>query len=102
MKLDEIREEIKKEIREMKERKKRVILEIHENQMRYPIDMIYDLYNQERDFEKKIIDLQIKEVESILSWIESNESSEDSDGYLHMKYSEKLKYLSQIQSNLRD
>ena len=55
-----------------------------------------------RDFEKKIIDLQIKEVESILSWIESNESSEDSDGYLHMKYSEKLKYLSQIQSNLRD
>ena len=100
MKLDEIREEIQKEIKEMKERKKRVILEIHENSMSYPVSMIYDLYNQVRDFEKKIIDLQVYEVQSIILWLDENYDCEDSDGYLSMKYSEKLNYLKRIQSNL--
>ena len=101
MKLDEIREGVQKEIQEMKERKKRVILEIHENQMRYPVSMIYDLYNQVRGFEKKIIDLQVYEVQSIVLWLDKNDHCEDSDGYLHMKYSEKLNYLKKIQSSLK-
>ena len=98
--LNEIREIIKKEIRELKSRRKEIFLEIHENQMRYSIEMINNLYSEDREIEKKIIDLEVKEVEEIISWIEEGDYERDSDGYLHMKYSQKLRYLKNVQSEL--
>lgn len=99
MKLEEIRKNIQDQINSLKIDKKKVILKIWENQMS-PIKVINGLYKEERDLEKKIIDLEVKEVEEIVSWIEERDYEVDSDGYLHMKYSQKLRYLKNVQSEL--
>ena len=100
--LNEIREIIKKEIKELKLRRKEIFLEIHENQMRYPLEMIRNLYSEDREIKKKIIDLEVKEVEEIISWIEEEDYERDSDGYLHFKYSQKLRYLKNVQEDLSE
>ena len=111
MKLEEIRKKIQKEMFSLSQERKEVILDIWRNQMS-PIEVLDDLYSKERDLEKRIVDLEIMEVEEILGWIEERDfltgqylirNSEDprnSDGYLYRKFSQKLRYLKNVQEGL--
>ena len=64
--------------------------------------MIRNLYSEDREIEKKIIDLEVKEVEEIVSWIEERDYERDSDGYLNMKYSQIFRYLKNVQEDLSE